>query len=118
MSVTEGRGGQRESQTLGKVKTLGRREWENEQGDAPVVESALEREAAPDVEWETPAGSWRSEAPQHRHTLWLRSPTGEPRSSELPERLPRHPRGTHRGLVGATQSRLVLVNPDELLAII
>lgn len=52
------------------------------------------------LEWETPAGSWRSEAPQHRHTLWLRSPTGEPRSSELPERLPRHPRGTHRGLVG------------------
>lgn len=36
LSVTEGRGGQRESQTLGKVKTLGRRERENEQGDAPV----------------------------------------------------------------------------------
>lgn len=73
-----------ESQTLGKVKTLGRRERENEQGDAPAAQSASEREAPPRVEWETPAGSWRSEAPQHQHTLWLRSPTGEPRSSELP----------------------------------
>lgn len=84
LSVTGGRGGQRESQTLGKVKTLGRRERENEQGDAPAAQSASEREAPPRVEWETPAGSWRSEAPQHQHTLWLRSPTGEPRSSELP----------------------------------
>lgn len=115
--MTEGKGGQRESQTLGKVKTLGRREQEDEQGDAPVAHGGVTA-APPDVEWETPAGSWRSEAPQHRHTLWLRPPTGEPRSSELPERLPRDPRGTQRGLVGATQSRLVLVNPDELLAII
>lgn len=38
LSVTEGRGGQRESQTVGKVKTSGRRERENEEGDAPVAE--------------------------------------------------------------------------------
>lgn len=96
LSVTEGRGGQRESQTLGKVKTSGRRERENEQGDAPVAEVGV-GEAPPYVEWEMPAGSWRSEAPQHHHTLWLRSPTGEPRSSELPERLPRDPRGDTEG---------------------
>lgn len=96
LSVTEGRGGQRESQTLGKVKTSGRRERENEQGDAPVAEVGV-GQAPPHVGWETPAGSWRSEAPQHRHTLWLRSPTGEPRSSELPERLPHDPRGDTEG---------------------
>lgn len=96
LSVTEGRGAQRASQTLGKVKTSGRREQENEEGDAPGQRPALERPRRTGNEREAPAGSWRSEAPQHRHTLRLRSPTGEPRSSELPEWLPRHPRG-HTG---------------------
>lgn len=93
LSVTEGRGGQRESQTLGKVKTLGRREQENEEGDAPGRRRRW-REAPAHGEGTGGASRVRrSEAPQqHRHTLWLRSPTGgKPRSSELPERLPRHP---------------------------
>lgn len=46
-------------------------------------------------------------------------PGGEPRSSELPDRAASGPReGTQRGVIGAAESRLVLVNLDKLLAII
>lgn len=87
-----GRGRARPSGRL-EVKTLERRDQEDEEGDAPVGV----REAPPYVEWETSTRSWKSEAPQHCHTLQLRSPAGEPRSSELPERAAPPSEGTHRG---------------------
>lgn len=99
-----------------EVKTLRRRDQEDEQDDAPVAAVGV-GEAPPHVEWEMSARSWRSEAPQHR--CGIGPPRGEPRSSEPPERAAlRGEGGTRRGGVGAAQSRLVLVNPDELLAII
>lgn len=121
LSVTEGRGGQRESQTLGKMKTSGRREQENEEGDAPGRRRR----------WRGPGARGRNgrRQPGHggqrlRSSIGTRCGFGPPLGGNLapPSFLSGcpaiHPRGTHRGLVGATQSRLVLVNPDELLAII
>lgn len=84
---TEGEPDPREGEDVGE-KGAGERG-----GRCSWAEAAVERPRRSGKEREAPAGSWRSEAPQqHRHTLWLRSPTGgKPRSSELPERLPRHP---------------------------
>lgn len=78
------------------MKTLGRKDQKDEQEDAPVVAVGV-GEAPPYVEWEMSARSWRSEAPQHHDTLRLRSPIGEPRSSELPEQAAPRSKGGHRG---------------------
>lgn len=116
----EGRGGRRESQTLGKVggEDSGEEGPEGQTGRCSCRSSRCQRGTTTSGMGDVSQVIEIRGSAASRHAA-ASVPIREPRSSELPEQAAlRSEWGTQRGVIGAAQSRLVLVNPDELLAII